>query len=178
MPPSPDLTMISKLLRPILLLSCVLLLGSCSNFKNGGGGGPNGGDTDTVGGTPLPERQEGVNFMSDNVDKTKFPPVHFAFDSYAIDSADEGTLQAVAQFLQSSPNTIIIAGFTDERGTPEYNRGLGESRAESVRDYLLHHGADAGKIQTVSFGAEMPVDPDSNEDAWAKNRRAEFGVVK
>jgi peptidoglycan-associated lipoprotein len=47
-----------------------------------------------------------------------------------------------------------------------------------VRDYLLHHGADASKIQTVSFGAEMPVDPDSNEDAWAKNRRAEFGVVK
>jgi len=170
--------MIPKLLRPILLLSCVLLLGSCSAFKKGGGGGANGSDTDSVGGTPLPERQEGVNFMSDNVDKTKFPPVHFAFDSYAVDPSDEGTLQAVAQFLQSSPNTIIIAGFTDERGTPEYNRGLGESRAESVRDYLLHHGADAGKIQTVSFGAEMPVDPASNEDAWGKNRRAEFGVVK
>jgi peptidoglycan-associated lipoprotein len=171
--------MISKLLRSTLLLSCVLLLGSCSMFnkKNGDAGGY-GSDSDTVGGTPLPERQEGVSFMSDNVDKTKFPPVHFAFDSFAIDSSDEGTLQAVAQFLQSNPNTIIVAGFTDERGTPEYNRGLGESRAESVRDYLLHHGADASKIQTVSFGAEMPVDPDSNEDAWAKNRRAEFGVVK
>ena len=116
--------------------------------------------------------------MGDNVDKTKFPPVHFAFDSYAIDPADEDTLQAVATFLQSNSNTIIIAGFTDERGTPEYNRGLGESRAEAVRDYLLHHGADASKLQTVSFGAEMPVDPASNDDAWAKNRRAEFGVVK
>ena len=40
------------------------------------------------------------------------------------------------------------------------------------------HGADGQKIQTVSFGAEMPADPASNEDAWAKNRRAEFGVVK
>jgi peptidoglycan-associated lipoprotein len=169
-----------KLLRSTVLLSCVLILSSCALFhkKGGTGSGPYGSDSDTVGGTPLPERQEGVSFMGDNVDKHKFPPVHFAFDSFAIDSSDEGTLQAVAQFLQGNPNTVIIAGFTDERGTPEYNRGLGESRAEAVRDYLLHHGADAGKIQTVSFGAEMPVDPASDEGAWAKNRRAEFGVVK
>jgi len=172
--------MISKLLRSALLLFCVLILGSCANMKKGGASdsGGSGSDSDTVGGTPLPERQEGVSFMGDNVDKHKFPPVHFAFDSYAIDPGDEGTLQAVAQFIQGNPNTVIIAGFTDERGTPEYNRGLGESRAEAVRDYLLHHGADNSKIQTVSFGAELPVDPSSNEDAWAKNRRAEFGVVK
>lgn len=169
--------MTPKLLRStILLLSCILLLPSCALFKKKHAAG--GSDSDMVGGTPLPERQEGVSFMSDNVDKHKFPPVHFAFDSYAIDSADEGTLQAVAQSLAGGSGTIIIAGFTDERGTPEYNRGLGESRAESVRDYLLHHGADASKIQTVSFGAEMPVDPASNEEAWARNRRAEFGVVK
>ena len=168
-----------KLFRTTVVLSCVLLLSSCALFKKkGSGAGGYGSDSDTVGGTPLPERQEGVSFMSDNVDKRKFPPVHFAFDSYAIDSADEGTLQAVAQFLQSNRNTVIVAGFTDERGTPEYNRGLGERRAGTVRDYLIHNGADAGKIQTVSFGAEMPVDPNSNEDAWAKNRRAEFGVVK
>ena len=172
--------MTPKLIRSTILLSCILLLTSCALFKKKGAGGAGGygSDSDSVGGTPLPERQEGVSFMSDNVDKHQFPPVHFAFDSFAIDQADEGTLQAVAQALQSKPNTIIIAGFTDERGTPEYNRGLGESRAEAVRDYLLHHGADAGKIQTVSFGAEMPVDPGSGEDAWAKNRRAEFGVVK
>jgi peptidoglycan-associated lipoprotein len=170
-----------KLLRSTALLSCVLILSSCSLFKKNGGanGGAYGGsDSDTVGGTPLPERQDGVSFLGDNVDKHKFPPVHFAFDSYAIDPADEGTLNSVATFMQGNPNTIIIAGFTDERGTPEYNRGLGESRAEAVRDYLLHHGADAGKLQTVSFGAEMPIDPASNDDAWAKNRRAEFGVVQ
>jgi peptidoglycan-associated lipoprotein len=168
-----------KILRSTALLSCVLLFSSCALFKKkGSGSGGYGSDSDTVGGTPLPERQDGVSFMGDNVDKRKFPPVHFAFDSFAIDSQDEGTLQNVAQFMQSSRNTVIIAGFTDERGTPEYNRGLGESRAEAVRDYLIHHGADAGKIQTVSFGAEMPVDQGSNEDAWSKNRRAEFGVVK
>ena len=47
-----------------------------------------------------------------------------------------------------------------------------------MRDYLIHHGADVGKIQTVSFGAEMPADNGSGESAWAKNRRAEFGVVR
>ena len=109
-------------------------------------------------GTPLADRQDGVSFMSDNVDKHQFPPVHFAFDSYAVDAGDEATLQQVAQFLQGGGKTVIVAGFTDERGTPEYNRGLGERRAQTVRDYLIHQGADAGKIQTVSFGAEMPAD--------------------
>jgi peptidoglycan-associated lipoprotein len=168
----------SNILRSTVLLCSILLLSSCAAFKKKNGAGGYGSDSDTVGGTPLPERQEGVSFMSDNVDKHKFPPVHFAFDSYSIDSGDEGTLDAIAEYLHNGGNTVIIAGFTDERGTPEYNRGLGERRSESVRDYLLQHGADAGKIQTVSFGAEMPVDPASNEDAWAKNRRAEFGVVR
>ncbi len=166
-----------NLIRVTSLLACALIAVSCTTTKKNGAGAY-GSDTDTVGGTPLPERQEGVSFMGDNVDKHKFPAVHFAFDSYAVDSADEGTLQQVADFLKANPNTVIIAGFTDERGTPEYNRGLGDRRAGSVRDYLLQHGADAAKIQTVSFGAEMPVDPASNEDAWAKNRRAEFGVVR
>ena len=171
--------MTSKIFRSTVLLSCVLILSSCAAFKKkGAGSGGYGSDSDNVGGTPLPERQEGVNFMSDSVDKHKFPPVHFAFDSYEVSQEDEGTLQAVAQFLQSNRNTIIVAGFTDERGTPEYNRGLGERRAGAVRDYLIHQGADAGKLQTVSFGAEMPADPSSNEEAWSKNRRAEFGVVK
>jgi peptidoglycan-associated lipoprotein len=167
-----------KFLRSILLLPCLLILASCANHKKGSGLNGSGSDSDTVGGSPLPERQEGVSFFGDNVDRHKFPPVHFAFDSYDVNSEDQGTLDAVAQFLQGGSQTVIIAGFTDERGTPEYNRGLGERRAGSVRDYLIHHGADAGKIQTVSFGAEMPADPGSGEDAWAKNRRAEFGVVK
>ena len=174
--------MTSKLLRSTALLSTLFLFSSCSLFnKKGSGSGGTGGygsDSDSVNGTPLADRQEGVSFMSDNVDKHQFPPVHFAFDSYSIDAGDEGTLQQVAQFLQGGGKTVIVAGFTDERGTPEYNRGLGERRAETVRDYLIHQGADASKIQTVSFGAEMPADPGSGEDAWAKNRRAEFGVVK
>ena len=135
-------------------------------------------DADSVNGTPLPERQEGVSFTSDRVDKKQFSPVHFGFDSYAIEAGEQDKIETVAQFLKGSQTSVIIAGFTDERGTPEYNRGLGERRAQAVRSALIAKGANAGKLQTVSFGAEMPADPGSGEAAWAKNRRAEFGVVK
>ena len=80
--------------------------------------------------------------------------------------------------MKSMSNTLIIAGFTDERGTEEYNRGLGEKRAQAVRDALISQGVSGGRIQTVSFGEEMPADSGSSESAWAMNRRAEFGVVK
>ena len=73
---------------------------------------------------------------------------------------------------------IIIAGFTDERGTEEYNRGLGDRRAGAVRESLISQGIDGSRIQTVSFGLEMPADSGHTEAAWAKNRRAETGVVR
>ena len=73
---------------------------------------------------------------------------------------------------------MIVAGFTDERGTADYNRALGEKRAGAVREALIADGVDPASVQTVSFGAEMPVDPASNESAWAKNRRGEFGITR
>ncbi len=166
-----------KLLSFTLAASLALSLGACKNL---GKKGPQtaGVDGDYVSGSALPDRQEGVSFTSDNVDRKKFAPVQFPFDSYSVEAGEQSKLDAVADFLRNGSNTIIIAGFTDERGTPEYNRGLGERRAQSVRQYLISHGASGGKLQTVSFGAEMPADPGSNESAWAKNRRAEFGVVK
>lgn len=143
--------------------------------KTGGGGGSEG---DFVTGTPLPERQEGVSFLGSNVDRSKFRPVYFGFDSVAVDGGERGKINEVADFLKSGSNTLILAGFTDERGTPDYNRGLGERRAQAVREALISAGADASKIQTVSFGAEMPAATGGGESAWAKNRRAEFGVVR
>ena len=157
---------------PVLLLA---LLPGCSK-KNGEQ--TTGSTGDYVNGTPLPERQEGTSFLSGNVDRQQFQPIYFDFDSQTIRSSENGKIQQIASFLQQSSSQIIIAGFTDERGTAEYNRGLGERRAESVREALIASGANAQNMQTVSFGAEMPADPASNEEAWAKNRRAEIGVVK
>ena len=161
-------------LRLVLVLSLVLLP-ACANKKGGQAAGNTG---DYVTGTPLPERQEGTSFFSGNVDRQQFQPIYFDFDSQTIRSSENGKIQQIASFLQQGSSQIIIAGFTDERGTAEYNRGLGERRAQSVREALIASGANAQNIQTVSFGAEMPADPASNEEAWAKNRRAEIGVVK
>ena len=129
-------------------------------------------------GSPLPERSEGSSFTSSSVDRHRFAPVHFGYDSYTVGGAEQSKVGAVAAALKGSSSSLIIAGFTDERGTAEYNRGLGERRAQAVRQTLIEKGLSASQIQTVSFGSEMPVDSASNESAWAKNRRAEFGVAK
>ncbi len=162
-----------------LVLASALALSFSSCAKNKSGTNHSGStDGDYVNGTPLPDRQEGVSFLGSNVDRSKFSPVYFGFDSYTIGGGERGKIDEVAGFLKSGGATIIIAGFTDERGTPEYNRGLGERRAQAVREALIRSGADGSRIQTVSFGAEMPADGGSGEGAWAKNRRAEFGVVR
>lgn len=135
-------------------------------------------DGDYVSGNPLPDRIDGANFFSGNVIRGQFAPVYFGYDSFSVSDSELMKLEQVASAMKSSGKTLIIAGFTDERGTEEYNRGLGEKRAQAVRDALISMGLSGGKIQTVSFGEEMPADPGSGDSAWAMNRRAEFGVVK
>lgn len=169
-------------LRPLtrltLTVTLALALGACAGTgKKKQYAGTD--DGDFVTGTPLPERSEGVSFLGSNIDRHRFSPVYFAFDSYSVEPSEYGKLNEVVQYMQSSSSgQLIIAGFTDERGTAEYNRGLGERRAQAVRNYLLQKGADSSRIQTTSFGAELPADPGHNEAAWAKNRRAEFGIAQ
>ncbi len=170
--------MLNKL--PFLLTLVVLTLAGCNGGrKNADNAAATGGqDSDYVNGTPLPQRQEGVSFLDPSVSKSRFAPLHFGFDSYAVEPAEAGKVRAVADFLKSAGNNLILAGFTDERGTPEYNRALGEKRAGAVREALIADGVSPGRIQTVSFGEDMPVNSGSNETAWAANRRAEFGVTR
>ena len=68
--------------------------------------------------------------------------------------------------------SVVVEGHADERGTREYNLALGERRAAEVRSYLLASGIDANRVRIVSYGKERPVAVESNEDAWALNRRA------
>ena len=69
---------------------------------------------------------------------------------------------------------LMVDGHTDERGTEEYNRALGERRALAVREYLIRYGVAPDRVFTRSFGEDQPADPGHNEDAWRKNRRGEF----
>ena len=163
--------------RFLIVLSLSTLLfstGGCSKNGSGQGAASTG---DYVNGTPLPERREGTSFFGSNVERGRFRPIYFDFDSQNLRPSEMSKVQEIASFLKNGSSEIIIAGFTDERGTAEYNRGLGDRRAGAVRESLIARGADASHIQTVSFGAEMPADDGHSESAWAKNRRAEIGVV-
>ncbi len=164
-----------KLLTVAAALALVLSFDSCKKKENNQFAGVDG---DYVTGTPLPDRIEGSNFFGSNVQRGQFAPVYFGYDSFTVSDSELIKLEKVATAMKSISKTLIIAGFTDERGTEEYNRGLGEKRAGAVRDALISMGVSGSKIQTVSFGEEMPADPGSGESAWALNRRAEFGVVK
>jgi peptidoglycan-associated lipoprotein len=71
-----------------------------------------------------------------------------------------------------------IEGHCDERGTGEYNLALGERRANSAKKYLISLGIEPSRISTISYGEERPFDQGHNEDAWTKNRRAHFVILK
>jgi peptidoglycan-associated lipoprotein len=101
--------------------------------------------------------------------------IYFDFDSNAIKPEFQPIVDGHARFLKANPQRhIFIEGHTDERGTREYNLALGQRRSESVRNALKLLGVQDSQIEAVSFGKEKPVDPASNEEAWAKNRRAEI----
>ena len=104
--------------------------------------------------------------------------VHFDYDKSNIRPGDASTLDQKVSILQANPDARIrIAGHCDERGSDEYNLALGNRRATASKQYLVSHGIEAGRIETISYGEERPLDPGHSEDAWAKNRRAEFDVV-
>ena len=101
--------------------------------------------------------------------------VHFDYDSALLSENAQAELRQNADFLRSHPAAkIVVEGHTDERGSDEYNMALGERRAKAVRNYLSLLGVDASRLQTVSYGAEQPVDMAHNENAWSQNRRAQF----
>ena len=99
--------------------------------------------------------------------------IYFDTDRFNIDSQDTAALQAQAQYFARYPQlTFTVEGHCDERGTREYNLALGERRANAAKNYLVSLGVSPDRIRTVSYGKERPVALDSNESAWALNRRA------
>jgi peptidoglycan-associated lipoprotein len=100
--------------------------------------------------------------------------VSFAFDSAALDDGAMQSLREDAQCIQQRhAAALVIEGHCDERGTTDYNIALGSKRAEAVKRYLSDLGVSA-RIETVSFGKELPLVQGTGEAAWAKNRRAEL----
>jgi peptidoglycan-associated lipoprotein len=98
--------------------------------------------------------------------------VYFDYDSAAIRSDAEGTLNKFAEFAKANNvQGVTIEGHADERGTREYNLALGDRRAVAVKRYLVGAGLNASQMTTISYGKERPAVEGHDEAAWAKNRR-------
>ena len=98
--------------------------------------------------------------------------VHYDYDRSNLRPDARQVVERWADWLQQYPAvTVTIEGHCDERGTREYNLGLGERRADSARKYLIALGVNADRIGTISYGKERPACVSSNEACWSQNRR-------
>ena len=130
-----------------------------------------GASTDGMGDDPY----GGGEYMDDPSAGELAMVIYFDFDSSEVRAEDQDIVSRHAMQLGDNSNSRIrLEGHADERGSREYNIGLGERRAQAVRQMLMIQGVSAAQISTVSFGEERPVAFGSSEDDYAQNRRVEF----
>lgn len=100
---------------------------------------------------------------------------YFPFDSSEVSAEDRNIVAEHAKFLAANPNaSVVIEGHADERGSREYNLGLGERRAQAIERLMLLQGMAKGQQQVISFGEERPAAQGHDESAWRLNRRVEL----
>lgn len=124
-------------------------------------------DTSNVGKTSVP------GSAADFVAQAGSDTVLFPFDSYEIDDEAKSILGKQAEWLARYPSVkVTIEGHTDERGTREYNLALGDRRATAAKNFLAAQGVSTSRMTTISYGKERPVAEGTDEEAFARNRRA------
>ena len=107
------------------------------------------------------------------------PSVYFDYDSFELKEKYITLVQKIGRIMRNNENFgIKLEGHSDERGTREYNIGLGNKRAETVAKLLQAEGISRDRIETISFGEERPVDIAQTESAWYKNRRCDLILSK
>lgn len=154
-------------------LACVaalaLAMGACASSKPEEAGlGPGASGVHGRGGAPATPGS--ARDFSQNVGDI----VYFSTDSTDLTPEAQQTLTSQARWLQQyAQYTITIEGHADERGTREYNIGLGAKRAEAVKSFLARNGISAARIRTISFGKERPVAVCNDISCWSQNRRAQ-----
>ena len=172
----------SKLLAQTLILTIAVV--GLTGCKNGrwfwqkdpkATAGPGG----LTGGTPVDHatgtRPDGT-VLSDGT-QGDFTPVYFDYDSSTIKPSEFSKLETIATALKGNSKKLSVEGHTDERGTAEYNRALGERRAQSARAALIKLGVAGTRLTTTSWGKDRPVDESHGDTAWSRNRRCEFVVT-
>jgi len=137
---------------------------------DGADGGPSTyGDDGTAGGSAVPIGDDRTSvIMNERV-------VYFGYDAATLDDASIALLKQHGRYLADNPGERArLEGHTDERGSREYNIGLGERRSVSVQSVLLAQGAAQNQLTPVSFGEERPAEIGMSETAWSMNRRVEI----
>lgn len=105
--------------------------------------------------------------------------IYFGYDQFNVDAEDMVTLRSQATWLARYPDVrVTLEGHADERGTRDYNIALGERRANAAKNYLASLGIDPGRMNVISYGKERPAATGSNEEAYARNRRAVTLVIE
>lgn len=169
-------TYLKTLLTPLLVVT-LLGLSGCGGKKVKPEGEENTGSTPAA----SEENTNGdANTLgdSDSGRAQGLQTVHFAFDSSVLDSTAKSEIKANAKILKEKPSIKIqIEGHCDQRGGIQYNIALGERRAKAVKHYLTDQGISPNRVTVISYGKERPIDRAENEEAYAKNRRANFVIT-
>ena len=163
--------------RHILLLALSALVVGCTSripagFQPAGGANGNG----NGGASVLDVRPTGYDAMANAIRNGNIPPeailatVYFEFDRYNVSASERGKIDAVAGRAKNTK--IIIAGYTDHFGTEEYNLGLSDRRAQSVRDYLVGLGANQANSEVMALGSQQADKNAAGRQSGAKDRKA------
>ncbi len=181
-------------LAPIVLTLIALIMGACTT-----GGGLKGDRADTseavvtekdrsatqgieARGTPEGSQygdERGAGYQGDPLEDPNSllstRVVYFAYDSSEVEDEYRDVIAAHALYLADHPEvTVTLEGHADERGSREYNIGLGERRAQSLGQFLVLQGVSENQVQTISYGEERPVALGHEEASWRQNRRVEL----
>jgi peptidoglycan-associated lipoprotein len=163
-----------------LMIVAALALAACNNPRRGAddgtgfgpGMGPGGIGTTALGD---PNDPTSIAYFNQRIGDT----VRFTVDSSDLSAEAQSILRGQAAWLnQNQGFAILIEGHADERGTREYNIALGERRANAVLQFLAQQGVSAGRIRTVSYGKERPVEACAAPRCWDLNRRAQTVVSR
>jgi len=183
------------LIALLALLAPMLLLSACGGKKRGpavatgapgaGTGTESGGEQPVDSGPDIrsvdPDAAQGEDFAVSDSSGEGGPleDIHFEYDQADLTDQARAILDRNAAWIKGhGAAKVRVEGHCDERGTVEYNLALGERRAQSTRDYLVSLGVPAGRLATVSYGKERPLDTGTTETAYARNRRAHFAVSR
>jgi peptidoglycan-associated lipoprotein len=160
------------------ILACLLsatLLTACSSSddsKNANGSGGSAGSGYGAGGPGGAAGRAAPGSQEDLV-QSAGDRIFFDTDRNSLTPQATTTLDRQSAWLQQYPQVNVwVAGNCDERGTEEYNLALGQRRANADRDYLVAHGINGSRIETISYGKSRPIDAASTPEAWAQNRNA------